>query len=235
MKIYLTLFFLIISNLLFSREIWTGEQIKFIKPDGADWTLPENQDRITDSVWITRADNQGIFNIAKEEFYTKRKSPTGTLWAFGNTKDSVELLEFFSWEDLINGGIKIVEKELVVYLINEEIYFDIYFWDWSSGKQGGKGGFSYSRSTRNIQNIVENDLYIKFKIYPNPCANFIKFDGISLNNINYEIYNVQGEKILDGILFNDNLIDVTKLNSGFYFIVFEKGIIRKFIKRELFE
>ena len=33
---------------------WTGREITFTKPDGADWQLPENQERITDNVWTTR-------------------------------------------------------------------------------------------------------------------------------------------------------------------------------------
>ena len=37
---------------------------EFTKQDSADWTLPENQDRITSSIWITRKHNQSIFNIA---------------------------------------------------------------------------------------------------------------------------------------------------------------------------
>ena len=30
----------------------SADTVVFIKPDSADWTLPENQDRITSSVWI---------------------------------------------------------------------------------------------------------------------------------------------------------------------------------------
>ena len=37
------------------------ESITFEKENYADWTLAENQDRITDNVWITRKNNQSIF------------------------------------------------------------------------------------------------------------------------------------------------------------------------------
>ena len=50
--------FILISGILF------GDTVTFTKADSADWTLPENQDRITDNVWITRKHNQSIFNIA---------------------------------------------------------------------------------------------------------------------------------------------------------------------------
>ena len=44
--------------------IWNGGEITFEKADGADPTSALNQDRITDGVWITRKDNQGLFLIS---------------------------------------------------------------------------------------------------------------------------------------------------------------------------
>jgi hypothetical protein len=46
-----------------AAEIWTGPRIDFSKEAGADWTLPENQDRITDNVWLTRQDTKPLYNI----------------------------------------------------------------------------------------------------------------------------------------------------------------------------
>ena len=37
--------------------------VYFTKENNADWTLEENQDRISETVWLTRANNQGLFNI----------------------------------------------------------------------------------------------------------------------------------------------------------------------------
>ena len=66
--------------------IWSGPTLEFTKAAGADPTLPANQDRITDNVWITRADGGGqIFNAASETEATKETSPAGTLWARGTT------------------------------------------------------------------------------------------------------------------------------------------------------
>ena len=62
--------------------IWSGAAITFQKAAGADPTLPENQDRITDNVWITRPNNGGqIYNIVAESTANKDNSPEGTLWA----------------------------------------------------------------------------------------------------------------------------------------------------------
>ena len=58
-----------------AQTVWTGPEIEFVKPDGADWNLPENQDRITDNVWLTRQDRQGLFNINQEPGFNFSGSP----------------------------------------------------------------------------------------------------------------------------------------------------------------
>ena len=61
-----------------AQSVWTGPKINFSKQAFADWTLPENQDRITDNVWLTRADLMGVFNIAVDSSYMG-PSPTDTV------------------------------------------------------------------------------------------------------------------------------------------------------------
>ena len=46
--------------------VWNGPSITFTKPDFADWTLPENQDRLTNDVWLTRRNTRPLFNIVVE-------------------------------------------------------------------------------------------------------------------------------------------------------------------------
>ena len=55
------------AGLIIGAGTVSADTVVFIKPDSADWTLPENQDRITDSVWITRKDIQSLFNIVQED------------------------------------------------------------------------------------------------------------------------------------------------------------------------
>ena len=57
--------FLLVSSAK-AQTIWTGAPMTFTKADYADWTNAANQDRITDNVWLTRKDTQGLFNIAQE-------------------------------------------------------------------------------------------------------------------------------------------------------------------------
>ncbi len=77
---------LIMAGSAGAGTVWTGPEIAFTKPDGANWTLPENQDRITDNIWITRQNFGGIYNIAVERFYVGF-SPADTEWAYGDAED----------------------------------------------------------------------------------------------------------------------------------------------------
>jgi len=126
-------------------EVWSGRTHVFTKPDGADWTLAENQDRITDLVWITRKSSQGIFNFAQEGGYAAG-SPAGTEWATGNAADhaSLSFLPWVQWA--ANSPPGTVGVDAVVHLIAEDIYLDIRFDSWT-GVAGG-GGFSYTRAVR---------------------------------------------------------------------------------------
>ena len=134
-------------------KVWRGASTVFTKEDGADWTNSENQDHITDDVWITRADNRGIFNIALEPSYTNVFSPVGTTWAFGSI-DGYRELNYSDWESTIleefgTGGVpEIVNQEMVLHLLEEDVYISITFLSWSIGAPDQElGGFSYRRST----------------------------------------------------------------------------------------
>ena len=127
-----------------ARTVWTGPTITFTKPDYADWTLPENQDRMTDNVWITRKVTQGIFNIAQEAGYSFA-SPVDTEWAYGYAADYRDLTfaPWIVWNGQFPPGM--VGEEAVVHLITDDIYIDIMFTSWTAFGQGG--GFSYERSS----------------------------------------------------------------------------------------
>ena len=67
-----------------AQTFWTGPPVQFSKPAFADHTLPENQDRITATTWITRAATQGLYNAALEGGYVQNLSPANTRWAPGS-------------------------------------------------------------------------------------------------------------------------------------------------------
>jgi len=125
-----------------NSNVWDGPMISFSKADGADHTLESNQDRITPNVWITRGNAGQIFNIAKENSADKEDSPIGTLWAKG-TVDNIDNLTFTQFR-MIGQPKNVVGSDLVLYLVEDDIYLSVKFTSWS---QGQKGGFAYERSS----------------------------------------------------------------------------------------
>ena len=118
--------------------------VTFTKEDSADWTLPENQDRITDNVWITRKHNQSLFNIAQETGYSGGAgSPVGTLWAGTSTTDAQDE-DFVSFVEMHGGNPQsLVNDTISLHLPESGKYFDVVLLSYSGGNSGG--GFSYSR------------------------------------------------------------------------------------------
>jgi hypothetical protein len=161
----LSLAVLILANdAVVAQTVWTGYTLSFSKADFADPTLPENQDRITDDIWITRDSSQGIFNIAQEMFFSHNSSPLGTEWAFPNNNPGATLsatdwndFTFEDWETATGGAgggpPSTVGQNAVLHLIDDNIYLDIRFTDWTPSANGG--GFSYLRAEP--PPVLEND------------------------------------------------------------------------------
>jgi hypothetical protein len=147
-----------------AQTVWSGLTFSFTKLDNTDPTLPENQDRITDDVWLTRDLLAGLYNIKFETEFVPRDpsviSPLHTLWATASTSSGEEInaanweaLGFVTWINAFGGsagvGQNIVGVDAVARLTGDpgtdldDIYLDIRFSSWS---QGGGGGFAYMRA-----------------------------------------------------------------------------------------
>ncbi len=132
-----------------AATVYSGLETQFTYAGYGDLNLPENQDRITDHVWIVRGVNRGIFNIAQEPSYqgmgSSGPSPVGTLWAFGTT-DDYDTLTYTTWADLHDGyPLALLGTNVVVHLLDDDIYIDLMFTQWEGNGNGG--AFSYMRST----------------------------------------------------------------------------------------
>jgi hypothetical protein len=139
-------------------DIWTGPELTFSIPSFATPSLPANQDRLTDNVWITRTGpaQGGIFNIKVEDFYSTSGSPTDTLWATSvlEANDGQAIvatnyanLTFSHWAEAFGGpGPALLENILslpaVMHLVTDDIYLDIQFTEFDSS-----GLTTYERST----------------------------------------------------------------------------------------
>lgn len=145
--------------------IWNGPNISFTRPSGANWMLPQNQDRITDGVWITRGPTNGLFNASSETGFSFGVSPADTEWAweFDNPGQTIaasnyQNLVFDQWYFAHNANPpSTVNRPGVLHLISDDIYIDIMFTSWGQGTSGG-GAFSYVRSTPPVTPICPADL-----------------------------------------------------------------------------
>jgi hypothetical protein len=101
---------------------------------------------VTDTVVLTRGDRNSLFNILQEN-NGGAVSPAGTAWAMGQTTE-LDSLTFTPLKEAANQQMKqLPGKDLVLHLIEEDIYIDVTFISWASGSSGG--GFSYERTTPN--------------------------------------------------------------------------------------
>jgi len=133
-----------------SATIWTGPTTTFTNLAGSNPGLAVNQDRLTPSVWITRASSQGLFNAKTETFFTHSLSPVDTEWADGTTANysSLTYTDWDSWVKAHCSGLSCgppftVGVNAVLHLISEDIYLDVRFTSWG----GFGGGFTWQRST----------------------------------------------------------------------------------------
>ena len=237
-KIYILSFALFLSlsiNDVKAQTEWTGPTITITKVDFADWTIEANQDRITPNVWLTRADSRGLFNIVSETEFDNNNytSPLDTEWAIGTIADGVGTLTFDTWDNTHNADpTTIVNVDVVLHLITDEIYIDIKITAWTQGAGGGVppgGGFTYERSTDQSLSINEFELENSIKLFPNPSSEFIEVSGLTENE-KYSIYNILGSEIENGIVSNNEQIDIRNFAKGLFFLKFKNGTTIKFLK-----
>ncbi|UXP32788.1 choice-of-anchor D domain-containing protein [Reichenbachiella agarivorans] len=151
--------------------------VSFAKENYADWTLESNQDRIADNVWITRAEEQGLFNAATERSFNSSNSPLGTGWAEGSTF-SVNDSDYDNWRDAVNSNPPSSVGNTYSLKVGRD-YYDLTFTSWTRGDGIGGGGFSYERkkaagwikvddSDGNISSGSTSDIKLTFdpKSYP---------------------------------------------------------------------
>ena len=243
MKQIYILFTIMISlfngNEINAQTEWTGPITTFIKANNADWTLEVNQDRITSNVWITRANNQSVFNIADNTDTTSGdcsfSSPFDTEWAFGTIADGVNTLTFgtFLGSNFADCAppSSVINQNAVLHLITDDIYIDIKLLSWSVGGNGASsaGGFSYERSTDQNLSTNEFELNKKIKLFPNPSCEFLQISNLKSIE-SYSIYNVLGAEIKNGFISNNEQIDIRNLTNELYLLKFLDGTTIKFLK-----
>ncbi len=69
----------------------------------------------------------------------------------------------------------------------------------------------------------------KTYVYPNPSKDTIELSELTESK-NYVIYNTLGKKVKNGIISNNEQIDIKDFTNGLYFLKFDNGTTIKFIK-----
>ena len=78
-------------------------------------------------------------------------------------------------------------------------------------------------STDNIE--LENEL----KIFPNPSTDFVQVSGLT-SSVDYKIYNVLGAEVAQGVISDQEIIDVNDFSNGLYVLQLDDQRVFKFIK-----
>ncbi len=68
-----------------------------------------------------------------------------------------------------------------------------------------------------LYNSIESNIEKSINCFPNPVQNYIYIEGSSLHSY-YEIIDLQGKTVLHGQLAISNIIDLSSLKSGIYFL-----------------
>lgn len=179
-------------------------QITFTKNANTDASLPENQDRISATVWLTRGNQYGIYN-AYDQTSVKNQPTSGIKLALGSTENLFEL----NFETISNWGKKFkngnwLNENLVLLLTETNDYYDFMMVSWENG-----GGFSYTRSS---QSLYLNDITNTITIYPNPTTSvFI----IEQDFTTAKVYDINGRELLKS---TSKTIDLFDLPSNVYLL-----------------
>lgn len=69
----------------------------------------------------------------------------------------------------------------------------------------------------------------KINVYPNPTTNYIKVSGV-LNSETYVIYDMMGRQLQNGLLNNNDTINIENLATGKYLLQFSNGASSTILK-----
>jgi hypothetical protein len=126
-----------------AATVWTGPNINYTKSA----STPADT-IVAGKVVLQRGSSEVLFNTAAGETFGGLSSPADTEWAFGtiNNFASLTYQSMGSLRTTAGGDLsaKLLNQNMVVHLINEDIYFSIKFTTWG---RFGSGTVAYTRST----------------------------------------------------------------------------------------
>lgn len=140
-----------------AQILWTGTNFAYNQspvatlssPNGGGADLIIGPSGTNKGVSLTRSFNEVLYNRAAGETGPNgTTSPVDTMWAFGSLSNFATLT-FKTLTAIRNSALgdfqaAILNKPMVVHLVNENIYLSLTFTSWP---QHDVGGFTYTRST----------------------------------------------------------------------------------------
>lgn len=131
-----------------AQSVWNGPPLSFTKADGADPSLPQNQDAILPGVVVTRGNTRGLYNIAVETFFLRGTSPVDTesAWTFNNPAlpeseiraANFAALQFDEWTTAHGEQpLATLGRPAVLHIVSQDVYIDLTMTAWTSGPGGG--------------------------------------------------------------------------------------------------
>jgi hypothetical protein len=131
------------SPLTQAAILWTGPNISFTESANS-----RSDVILAGKVVLTRAGTNVLYNTAAGETSAGASSPADTGWTFG-VISNFSTLRFQSLESIRTHGsgdlaALLLNRQMVMHLINEDIYLSVKFTAWG---QHDSGGFAYVRST----------------------------------------------------------------------------------------
>ena len=210
--------------LLIAPVIGLG-QITFTKNGHDDASLPENQDRISGTVWLTRGNQYGIYN-AFDQNSARNQTTSRIKLALGSTEN----LSTLNFESISRWGKKFNEidgiwfnENLVLQLTDTNEYYDFTMTSWENN-----GSFSYTRSSTALS---LKDYTNTISIYPNPTTSIVTLQGGKQYDI--KVYDMAGNKVM---ALSGNTIDMSHLSSATYIVkafdkVYNQEVSYKVVKK----
>lgn len=105
----------------------------------------------------------------------------------------------------------------------------MYYWRVRAVNNDGESDWTetYSFTTEQTASVIESINDSKYSVYPNPAFSSIGIKNIELGT-KYVILDIEGVEVMNG-LYNGN-INISRISSGTYFIIFNDKVTTKFIK-----
>lgn len=147
-----------------------------------------------------------------------------------NSNNKVSEITYYYW---LNSGYVLSGKITYSYdAYGNEI--ENLFYNWNSGTSTWNNSTKTTNfwSLHQVSSVLQPYSSLTFNLYPNPVKDFIYIDGSSVLT-DLKIYSIDG-KLVDLKYLENNRVDVSNLNKGFYIISYnENGVFKqkKFIKQ----